>query len=357
MDVQVASSKDAFISKDDEEVVMEKAKKKKLKKLKDYLLPKGLKHKKKKKKKIKKSTDDTSDSITDGENRKALKRKKSSKRKKKDKEKDGLKEDKTPEKDECSTAEVSDSTNESLHPQGKSRKSKSSRRLASLPGSESQTIAAVDTELGVIPEKYDDQPKSSRNLKKQSSKKKKSEKSRASKSLAKGESMRTKKQNLARKVSSKSNRKAKVNVNVKKDLLRREFQKNVRKLILLNIFFEETAAKVLQAENNIDRKSFSTSYSKIGERFLEDEGQRNHVPVVVPDTKRARPRGSSIVVADKKTDPTKGKSVNWGKGKDMYDVKLIPKYSPSVKRHCFYTDNEIKKFRFENVGTTGAVLM
>lgn len=100
--------------------------------------------------------------------------------------------------------------------------------------------------------------------------------------------------------------------NLDRAFLRATFQHRVRKLIILNQFFEKTAAmKAFLAEKAIDRKSFA----------------------------RANPQESRI----------KGLSmdVNWADDDVLVSINEYEKNPESLHNELFYSEEEIKLFRFE----------
>jgi hypothetical protein len=144
--------------------------------------------------------------------------------------------------------------------------------------------------------------------------------------------------------------------NLTKEFLRAEFKKSIKKLIMVNIFFQQTALIVLLAHNNVDMRSFSGSFSDLGDLFLDDEEKDDGIKLPRMRTKKASrvclpppPRRSSMSRLPSDSNGKPKKNLSWGEGEKLYRVRLMPYYDREWKKDCFYKREEIQKFRFEKV--------
>jgi hypothetical protein len=144
--------------------------------------------------------------------------------------------------------------------------------------------------------------------------------------------------------------------NLMKEFLRAEFKKCIKKLIMVNIFFQQTALMVLIAQNNVDVRSFSGSFSDLGDLFLDDEENNDGIKLPRMRTKKASriclpppPQRSSMSRLPSDSNGKPKKNLSWGEGEKLYRVRLMPYYDRQWKKDCFYRREEIQKFRFEKV--------
>jgi hypothetical protein len=72
-----------------------------------------------------------------------------------------------------------------------------------------------------------------------------------------------------------------------KEFLRAEFKKCIKNLIIVKLFFQQTALIVLIAQNNVDVRSFSGSFSDLGDLFLDDEENNDGINLPRMRTKKA----------------------------------------------------------------------
>jgi len=131
---------------------------------------------------------------------------------------------------------------------------------------------------------------------------------------------------------------------------------------MINIFFQQTALIVLMAQTRVDICRLSGSFSQLGDFFVDDEDNSDSIKLP-----RMRPReqpkielrpaptkgcfhDSGLSFDHEEVMPTKNKpkkTVSFGSAENLYRVRLMPKYTFGQKRTCFYSYEEIKKFRFE----------
>jgi len=145
--------------------------------------------------------------------------------------------------------------------------------------------------------------------------------------------------------------------NLNRDFLKAEFQKNVKKFLMLNDQFQQKALPDLEAEKTVDMRSISVSFSSLGDEVLNDETKRDEIhfpPLSENEFGEIRlpppPPMSSMspplsAVSRKKTT----KTVRWELEQNLYRLNLIPVYNQEEKKDCFYNEEEIKKFRFDLV--------
>lgn len=127
--------------------------------------------------------------------------------------------------------------------------------------------------------------------------------------------------------------------------------------------------KALEMQNKADEKSYQKSGGQLKAMFLdenlEEAKEASESPSVLsaPPSPFMKPKRSSFkdmpvdeilkdFAVSPKPDPVKPKKgVHWAEGAAILDVRLMPKqYDPTTKKVCFYSDDDIKKFRFEKVG-------
>ncbi|CAJ1937628.1 unnamed protein product [Cylindrotheca closterium] len=146
--------------------------------------------------------------------------------------------------------------------------------------------------------------------------------------------------------------------NLNKDFLKAEFQKNVKKFVMLNDQFQQEALPDLEAEKSVDMRSISCSFSNLGDDVLEDESKRDEIlgsplseklpgELRQPPIPIQPPPMSSISQPLSAGAAKKAKSVRWELEQNLYRLNLIPVYDTDQKKACFYNEEEIKKFRFE----------
>jgi len=167
--------------------------------------------------------------------------------------------------------------------------------------------------------------------------------------------MRTSKLKESTKQSSSKRKKRKENLD--KEFLRAQFRRMIRKLIWSNIFFQQTALKALEMQSRADEIGYKKSRvnSQLKDIFFDDDNDEMEQSSA-PPSHSAKPKRSSLkaeegIREDDAVQPPSDKlkkKVHFGEGTNLLDVRVMPKqYDPMTKLVCFYTDDEIKKFRFE----------
>jgi hypothetical protein len=185
----------------------------------------------------------------------------------------------------------------------------------------------------------------------------------------------------------KKGRKVERRPNLDKEYLRNEFQMFVRKLVHVNNFFTQTELKRLQAEKEVDVRSFRRSSSILSVDFnfesdgdVESENEttckqfRKLMPIhqssqqgdssyrlmepspqLEPDffNARAKPIKSALLSSESLVK----KSLSFGVGESLIQVRTITKLEPGRVGELFYTEQEITKFRFEKVRDVIAVFV
>jgi len=148
----------------------------------------------------------------------------------------------------------------------------------------------------------------------------------------------------------------------------------VRRLIWTNIFFQQTALKALEMQNKADEKSYKKSVSQLKDMLVDESFEEKvttesaSAVVSAPPSPHAKPKRSSLkdmpaneilkdfAVVSSTPEPEVApataskpkKTVHWAEGANILDVRIMPKqYDPMTKKVCFYSEDEIKKFRFE----------
>lgn len=176
--------------------------------------------------------------------------------------------------------------------------------------------------------------------------------------------MAMKKRKKKSKKTSKQHRKShrsKKECNISPDSLRAEFKKRIKKLIMVNLFFQQTALLVLVAQSNVDVSSFSGSFGDLGDLFYDDDDDSDSIKLPRMRAKECTklsllppPQRSAISKLPRLSNEKQKKSVQWEPTEKLRRVRLMPYYDVELKKECFYKKEDIQKFRFEMVSCRSA---
>lgn len=182
--------------------------------------------------------------------------------------------------------------------------------------------------------------------------------------------------------SKKNKSKEKREENLDRAHLRQVFKATVRKLVAINLSFDEKLGNEMSREISADRKSMRRSSMRIdswvapaewNDFFSDDEEDLDEVAPLGPPlsplspspgvTRQSFDSGMSLIATPRKTRARKTtslilspkalsnrktqKSIRWGGDEKICTIKYVDEYPESLKKNLYYTADELKYFRFE----------